>query len=345
MGSDVSEPLIICPRCHTSIKLTESLAAPLIAKTRKQLEQRLAEKEAHFAARELDLRRSQRGLAKARAAVSAEVANRLQSQRAKIADSEAKKARLALAADLKKRDRTLADLQHILAANNAKLAEAQQAHADVIRKGRELDDARREIDLSIQKRVQESLSEVREKTKTEVEEILNFKVLQREAQIAGMQRQIEELRRKSEQGSQQLQGETLERELEFLLRERFPRDVIEAIPIGEFGGDVLQQVLTPAGKLCGKMLWECKRTKTWNDRWLAKLRGDRTAANAEIALIVSHVLPKGIETFDFIDDVWVTKLRFAIPLSIALRQSLVDVAGIESLDVLKIGSKPNASTK
>lgn len=326
-GGKVSEPQIICPKCRTAIKLTESLAAPLIAKTRKQFEQRLAEKETYFAARELDLRKSQRGLVKARAAISNEVANRLQSERAKIADAEAKKARLALAADLKKRDRNVADLQRMLAANNEKLAEAQQAHADVMRKGRELDDARREIALSIEKKVQESLAEVRQKAKTEAEEFLNAKVLQREAEISGMRRQIDELRRKAEQGSQQLQGEALERELESMLRERFPRDDIEATPVGEYGGDILQHVLTQEGLVCGKILWECKRTKSWNDRWLAKVKDDQRAAKAEIAMIVSRVLPRGIETFDYIDSVWVTKLRFAIPLAVALRQSLIDVSG------------------
>jgi hypothetical protein len=123
-----------------------------------------------------------------------------------------------------------------------------------------------------------------------------------------------------------LQGEALELELESLIRARFPRDLIEPVPKGEFGGDILQRVQGPAGPFSGTILWECKRTKAWNDVWLAKLRDDQRAAKAEIALLVSTVLPKGIETFDLIDNVWVTKLRFAIPLAIALRQSLIELA-------------------
>jgi hypothetical protein len=141
-----------------------------------------------------------------------------------------------------------------------------------------------------------------------------------------MQRQIEELSRKAEQGSQQLQGEALELELESLLRNRFPQDLIEPVPKGEFGGDILQRVQGPAGQFLGTILWESKRTKAWNDAWLAKLRDDQRTAKAEIALIVSTVLPKGVETFDLIDSIWVTRLRFAIPLAIALRQSLIDLA-------------------
>ncbi len=322
----MGDPLIVCPRCSTPIKLTDTLAAPLIAKTRKQFEQQLAQKDSDFARREERLRQSQKALAKARQAIDDEVAKRLQTERVSITESEKKKARIALAVDLKQRDRQLAELRGNLDANNAKLAEAQRAHAEVLRKSRELDDAKRELDLSVQKKVQESLAAVRDQAKAEAEDSLRAKVSEREAQISGMQRQIEELSRKADQASQQLQGEALECELESLLRTRFPQDVLEPVPKGEFGGDILHRVQGPAGQFLGTILWECKRTKAWNDIWLAKLRDDQRSARTEIALIVSTVLPKGLETFDLIDGIWVTKLRYAIPLAIALRQSLSDLA-------------------
>jgi len=175
--------------------------------------------------------------------------------------------------------------------------------------------------------VQDQLIVVRDKAKLEAEESLKVKVSEKEAQIAGMQRQIEELRRKAEQGSQQLQGEALELELEALLRGRFPRDIIEPVPKGEFGGDVVHRVLGANGQTCGTILWESKRTRSWSDGWLGKLRDDQRAAKAEIALIVSSALPKGVETFDLVDNVWVAQPRFAIPLAVALRQSLIDLAG------------------
>src|SRR5216683_3788434 len=322
----MSDPLIVCPKCSTPIKLTDSLAAPLIAKTRRQFEQQLAQKDADFAKREVSLRKSQKALAKAREAIDDEVAKRLQIERVSITESEKKKARIALAADLKQRDRLLAELQGNLDANNAKLAEAQQAHADVLRKSRELDDAKRELDLSVQKKVQESLAAVRDQAKAEAEDSLRAKVSERETQISGMQRQIEELSRKAEQGSQQLQGEALELELEGLLRGKFPQDRIEPVPKGEFGGDLLHRVVGPLGQACGTILWESKRTKNWSDGWLAKLRDDQRAAKAELALIVTQVLPKGTQAFDLIDGVWVAEARCAVPVAIALRQSLIQLA-------------------
>ncbi len=322
----VTDPQIVCPSCRTEIKLTESLAAPMIAASRKQFEVQLAAKEADFGRREAHLRQTQDDLAKAREALDERVATKVSAERAAIAEAEAKKARLALADDLGQRDRQLADLQQLLVTNNAKLAEAQQAQTDMLRKQRELEDAKREVELTVEKKVQENLAAVRDKARLEAEDALKSKVTEKEAQIAGMQRQIEELRRKADQGSQQLQGEALEIELESLLRSRFPRDLIEPVAKGEFGGDVLHRVLGPGGQACGTILWESKRTRNWNDAWLAKLRDDQRAAKAEIALIVSSTLPKDVESFDLVDNVWVTEPRFAIPLAIALRQSLIELA-------------------
>jgi hypothetical protein len=323
----VTEPQIVCPNCHTEIKLTESLAAPLIAETRRQFEQQLAAKEADFSKREAAIKKTQDDLAKAREAIDDEVATKLKAERASIADAEAKKARVALANDLEQRDKQLTELQQNLTANNAKLAEAQAAQAGMLRKERELEDAKRELELTVEKKVQENLVVVRDKAKLEAEDALKAKVTEKETQIAGMQRQIEELRRKAEQGSQQLQGEALELELESLLRARFPHDRIEPVPKGEFGGDVLHRVLGPAGQTCGTILWESKRTRNWSDGWLPKLRDDQRAAKAEIALLVSSVLPKDVKTFDLIDNVWVAETRFALPLAIALRESLINLAG------------------
>jgi hypothetical protein len=136
----MTEPRIVCPKCNASIKLTESLAAPLIAKTRKQIEQQLAGKEREFAQRDVNLRNSEKAIARARQAIDTEIARKLRIQRTAIAKSESVKARLAFGSEIEQRDRLLAELQHNLNANNVKLAKAQQAHADVIRKTRELDD-------------------------------------------------------------------------------------------------------------------------------------------------------------------------------------------------------------
>ncbi|OGB88223.1 MAG: hypothetical protein A3H39_03275 [candidate division NC10 bacterium RIFCSPLOWO2_02_FULL_66_22] len=319
------EPTIICPTCKSEIKLTESLAAPLIEATRREFEQRLAKKDTDVAKREEALRLREEELSKKSDAIDEEVSEKLHVERAKIAAEEAKKARQVLAIDLEQKEKEIAGLQETLAQRDTKLAEAQKAQAEFIRKQRELDDAKRELDLTVETRVQEGLEAVREQARKEADEGLKLKVQEKEQTITSMQRQIEELKRKAEQGSQQLQGEVVELELEALLRTRFPQDSIEPVPKGEHGGDVLQRVVGPAGLACGTILWESKRTKIWSDGWLAKLREDQRAAKAEVAVITSYALPKGIETFELIDGVWVTHPRATVPMAMVLRHSLIEV--------------------
>lgn len=323
----MKEPTISCPNCRSEIKLTESLAAPLIEATRKRYEQAAATKEADIAKRETALKEAQDNVVKEKASIAEQVAAKLSSERKTIAEEEGRKARLMAATDIEQKTKEVADLQAVLKARDAKLQEAQKAQADLIRKERELDDAKREMDLTVEKKVQESLGAVRAKARQEAEEGLKLKVAEKEEQIAGMQRQIEDLKRRAEQGSQQLQGEALELELESMLRGKFPRDIFEPVPKGEFGGDIVHRVVGPSNQVCGTILWESKRTKNWSDGWLAKLRGDQRSAKADIALIVTSALPKGATTFDLIDGVWVTEARCAVPVAIALRQSLIELSG------------------
>ena len=324
-GGGMTEPVIICPKCKTSIKLTQSLAAPLIAKTRKQLQQQFAARGQEFARREAVLRDSQKAVAQARRTIKVEIANKLRDERAAIAEREAAKARAAVKADIERRDGLLSKLHDNLKTNNAKLAQAQRAQAEVIRKTRELDDARRELDLSVEMKVQASITAIRAQAIADAESRLKAKVSEKELQITGMQRQIEELRRRADQGSQQIQGEAFELDLEKALRHQFPTDVIEAVRKGEFGGDIIHRVRDETGQICGAMLWEAKSTKVWNHKWVAKLRRDQQSAKADIGLIATTALPPNVETFDRIGNVWVTGRRFAIPLAIALRHSLLEI--------------------
>lgn len=167
----MTEPTITCPKCKTEIKLTESLAAPLIESTRREFEQQLAQKDA-------------------------DIAERIRQERAKIAAEEMRKAKLAMATDLEQKAKEVTDLQEVLKQRDAKLTEAQKAQADLVRKQRELDDTKRELELTVERRVQEGLAATREQARKEVEEQLKFKVVEKEQAIASMQKQIENLKQK-----------------------------------------------------------------------------------------------------------------------------------------------------
>lgn len=198
------EPTISCPRCHTEIKLTESLAAPMVEATRLHFEQEIARKDREIETREVEVIAQKRAVADAQRKIEEQVGARLQTERVTIAAEEAKKAKDAVSLETGQRAKELADLQAIVDDQNIKLAVAQNAQAEVMRRQRALDDEKRELELTIETRLQSSVAEVRQKAKVEAEDGMKLKVFEKEEQIASMQRQIEELRRRAEQGSQQL---------------------------------------------------------------------------------------------------------------------------------------------
>lgn len=326
----MTEPTIICPKCSQEIRLTESLAAPLIDATRRQFEQRLSAKDEEIARREQTLREKELAVVASKRAldqqVADQVATQLKTERARVSAEEAGKAKRQLASEMESQARQLVELQEVLKARELKLADAQRAQAELIKKQRQLDDEKRELDLTIEKRVESSLVDVRQKALREAEDSLKQKVMEKDQTITSMQRTIEELKQKADRGSQQLQGEVQELELEAVLRAKFPFDSVEPVPKGEFGGDIVQVVRGQGGQAGGVILWEMKRTRNWSDAWLVKLREDQRTAKAELCVLVSNVLPKGVDTFHLIDGVWVTHPRCVVPVATVLRNTLLQLA-------------------
>jgi hypothetical protein len=322
----MNEPTIKCPNCGTEIRLTESLAAPLIESTRRDFEKRMAQKDLDVSAREKVVTDQIKDLAKQRESLAAQVAERVQQERNRISQEEAAKARQLLAVDMQQKTKEIQNLQEVIKQREDKLAEAQKAQAEFLRKQRELEDAKRELELVVEKRVAENLAVTRQQARKEAEDELKLKVSEKEHTITAMQKQIEELKRKAEQGSQQLQGEVQELELEKMLRAQFPHDTVLPVPKGEHGGDVLQRVVSPLGQVCGTILWESKRTKNWADSWLSKLRDDQRDAKAEVSALVTQILPKGIENFGLVDGVWISSSTCVLPLAAALRFCLLETA-------------------
>jgi hypothetical protein len=325
MTAHAPEPHIVCPECNHRIPLTESIAAPLLEAERRDFQKKLAVREAEFTRKAEDIRLQQEQLSKTREGIEEEIEERLKVERAQVIAAEAKKARDQVANEFDAIKQQLSESEQLLRAREAKLVEAQQAQAEALRKQRELDEKTREIDITIEKRVQASQAVLIAKARQDATDELKSQVSQKDTQIESLGRTVEELKRKLEQGSQQTQGEAFELELENLLRGKFPLDLIEPVAKGETGGDIVHTVNGQIGSPAGVILWELKNTKNWSDTWLPKLRDNKRSAKADIALIVSAALPKGVESFDLIDGVYVAHPRCAVPVALTLRQGLLEV--------------------
>lgn len=217
-------------------------------------------------------------------------------------------------------------------------------HAAEIKLRRELDDLQAAKETSIAEAVNKARNEMRESLSAQATEQAKV-TLEKEKEQWGLQRaqlekqlqdaraSAEDLKRKMEQGSQQTQGEALELTLEAGLRARFPLDTISEVFKGERGADILQTVIAPGGRPCGKIVWETKNTKQWNPKWLEKLREDQLSSKSDLAVLVSITLPNDIKTFDIIDGIWVCSLSSWLALAVALRTQLIALDSARSTSV------------
>ncbi len=167
---------------------------------------------------------------------------------------------------------------------------------------------------------------------TELSEIrAEFELDRKEREIAKqrIEKQVADLQKQLGQGSVELQGEALEVYLKNQLQATFPIDQIDDIQRGRFGADLTQEVLDEQFQNCGILVWEAKRTKHWNDQWLAKIKDDADRVGAHLRIIVSEALPPDIRIFDLREGVWVSSLQGALPLARALRSQLIESARLQ----------------
>lgn len=192
---------------------------------------------------------------------------------------------------------------------------------------REMRRAVEQKELEAAKKIAEEEERIAQEMRKRAEEEWRLKIAEYEKRLADSLAVNDELRRKLAQGSQQTQGEVQELFLEDLLRKEFPQDEIIPVGKGVRGGDVLQKVIAKSGRQAGLILWESKQTKAWSEGWVAKLKEDQREAKADLAIIVSSVLPEKITKFGYYQGVWVTSLETAVELCWALRFHLVQLAG------------------
>jgi hypothetical protein len=238
----------------------------------------------------------------------------------------------------------LAAAQQSIAEKDAKLVAAQSAELEALRLKAEAEEAKRETELMVARRLDEERGKVREQAYRERDDEYRLKLSDKDAQLRSMQEQIEELRRRGSPASQQLVGDVLEVDLLDILQEAFPADRFERTRKGQRGADVLQTILSASGSICGKILWESKRTKNWLEPWLAKLREDQRDAKADIAALATETLPDGVSTFTQREGIWVTSLGTVVPVALALRHALVEVANTRRAGALADSAKDHVFT-
>ena len=319
----MAEQTIICPFCEKEIPLTQAITQKIEADLRKKMEEDFNKRNTELSTRENTLVAREQAVAKTAQEVNkkidAEVARKLILERENITKEAKKKAEIESSLEIKA-------LKEDLESKDKKLQETQQNELLLRKQKADLEARERNVDLEVARKIDSERASIYSEASQKATEEYQLKDKDKEKKIADLLTQIEELKRKAEQGSQQAQGEVLEVELEQMLKSAFPYDIIEPVPKGIKGADVLQKVNNPMGQYCGTIIWESKRTKGWSDGWIDKLKDDQREVKADIAVLMSIALPKEINGFSQVKGVWVTSLPLAIGLALALRANLIEVA-------------------
>ena len=195
---------------------------------------------------------------------------------------------------------------------------------ELLKKEREIDDKSRKLELELQRKLNEEVIKVR----NEEDQKAKLEKAELEKKLTDTQKALEEAQRKTKQGSQQLQGEVLELDLENQLKLLFPEDEILPVPKGIHGADLLQKVRNKLGKTAGLIIWEAKRAK-WSEGWIQKLKDDMISAKANEAILVVEELPEKIAHSGFTKGIWITSYKDALTISSSVRILLMKLAQVK----------------
>jgi hypothetical protein len=303
---------IRCPQCGCAVSVEAAFAAKARDEIRRELVESMREAQDSIAKREAEAARRE-------ADVERRVDVQVKAAAAKAALKAKTEAEAAVAFELEAAKSDLSNAR-------SELGKAKKEELSLRRERQQLEQEKADLALTVQRQLDEERRQIHEKASADVADRHALLMKEKEALIEGMRKTIDELKQKSEQGSQQLQGEVLETSLEDALRREFPADVIEPVAKGVRGADVIQRVRLSTGVECGVILWESKRTRSWVDGWLPKLRDDQREMRAEIAALVTQMLPKGASPVSSIDGVWVSTFPCYVGLAHLLRKCLIDVA-------------------
>lgn len=204
------------------------------------------------------------------------------------------------------------------------LKKSRQAELEFLQKEKLLKEKMENVELEIARKMKEEGEKLKGEVEKKMLEENRLKDAETNKKMSDLLQQIEELKQKANQGSQQTQGEILELELENMLKAEFPTDEILPVGKGITGADIVQKVFDKTGRHTGTIVWESKRTKSWDKSWTQKLKADLLASKGDVAVLVSIVLPEDVKNFGFKDGVYVTSFECFLAVAFMIRKSIID---------------------
>ena len=316
-----------CPRCGTSIDVENVLSTEIEQRFQAKYQQQLQENLAGMEQERLKLQQEQLVFEERKKQENELFAQRLQKEKQKLESELQEQLRKSIAGDFEVK---LKSLELSRQETEQKLRESQQKELEFLQKQQMLESREAELELTLQKKLQEEklnlADQIRrqeqEKVKLQEQELL-MKLKDVQIQLDEQKKLAEEMRRRAEQGSMQRQGEVQELLLEQILREHFPLDLIEEVGKGVEGADCIQQIRNLRNEPAGKIIYESKRTKAWQNAWVDKLKTDMRNQGADVAILVTQVFPKEMNQFGERDGIWICSFQEVAAVAQVLRGGIL----------------------
>lgn len=309
---------INCPNCKKDFELSRAMEDSIRSRFAEQFEAERTKQNQAIALERKKLEDRERLLAEKQQSVDATVKREVELQLSRLCEEERKRADESVRSVLEQLRAQLAD-------SKARLEQSQKAELDLRLRQEAVEAQKKEMELLLVR----ARDEAREAVARAKDEEFRLREAEYKLKMEQMVKQLDEARKRAEQGSQQAQGEALEIDIENTLRMNFMRDEVTAIEKGVYGGDLHQLVRNDSGTECGLIFWEFKRTKRWEDKFIDKARTDCLAAKAHAAVVVTVTPPdKDFAGLCRIRDVWVCSPALVIPLAMAIRQSLIGLSQV-----------------
>ncbi|PRY22288.1 hypothetical protein CLV58_1461 [Spirosoma oryzae] len=312
-----------CPHCQQPIDLETSF----VQGVEKQLARKYND---HFARQKSDLARREEALRQDRLLVQQQT----QAQQNLIQEAvTAQVRRIQIEARQKARaeqDAVITQLQQDLTEKSATVQSLQQQELALLKQQRDLEEKQASLALSVEKKLRDERAAIETKAIQKAQEDHLFHAEQQQGLINALTQQLTEMKRKIEQGSQQIQGEVQEIALEKLLTDTFPFDQIVEVAKGVNGADLIQEVCNDYGRICGRIVYESKRTKTFGGNWIDKLKSDQQRHSGDIAVLVTETMPTGMPRFGLVEGVWVCSFTEVRALATVLRMGVLKVSEVQT---------------
>ena len=316
---------IKCPKCNTHIDVNDVLYHQLEEQIKKDYEIKNSEKEKILRDKDKSLKDAEEKLLEEKGRIEELIAAKVRENTKKEKESIEKTLREAIQ---KETSEQFDDLKKELEARSNQVKELNKTKAEIERLRREKDELREAIALEKEKEFSDKLKDERQKIQKQADESNTLKIREKEKLIDDLKTQLEEAKRKAEQGSMQLQGEIQELELERILENLYQYDHINAVRKGQRGADIIQIVRTPQGVECGMIYYESKRTKNFDNNWLQKLIDDNLDVKADILVLVTETMPDKADKFFYKDGVWICSFQEIKGLSLVLRHWLMHIQSV-----------------